>query len=367
MKINISNATFSSIVGIGEKIKAIEILENRSFLHLQRGVNMVTNIDLKDVWSKIDPNSPAMQLYAPNTGHTSLKKAILEEYKFSDGDLKNISITPGGMPALDLVIQLLRVENIYFPKFYWGSYSKVATIRNQSFSFYDALLDIDISTMNDSCCVLVCDPNNPTGIKLPEAKVLNKILEIQNTGAIVIYDCPYKKLFGDYNAEGFRGAKNVIITESFSKWMGLPGLRLGFIHSTNEDFNRELNIRLLYEFNGVSSPSQVLAETILTTQEGRDALREFKEKTTVDIKKNIDWLKFHKFLPMKFYGEGTPQGIFAIVNDSEDFLLSHEIGSVGLEKFIYHERDMWTSYSRICVSVPHDEFVKYFSKMILNN
>lgn len=362
MKINISNATFSSIVGIGEKIQKIENEKGKKFLKLNRGVNMVTNINLTDVWKTISPNSSNLQLYAPNTGHTALKYAIQNEYKFEDP--KNISITPGGMPALDLVIQLLQVENIYFPKFYWGSYSKMATIRKKSFSFYDSFLDIDVTGLNDSSCILVCDPNNPTGIKLDEQKVINKIWEIQNTGAIVIYDSPYKKLFyGDYNYVSLRGAKNVIITESFSKWMGLPGLRLGFIHSVNEDFNKELNIRLLYEFNGVSSPSQELAIAILSTHEGRKALYEFKEVTTIDIQKNIDYLHKNNFLPKIFYGDGKPQGIFAIVNDSEDFLLQHDIGSVGLDKFVYYDKDMYSSYARVCVSVPHEEFVHYFSKI----
>ena len=268
------------------------------------------------------------------------------------------------MPALDLVIQLLNVENIYFPKFYWGSYSKMATIRKQPFSFYDHLLDIDISNLNDSSCVLVCDPSNPTGIKMEEDRMIDKIWEIQNTGAIVIFDSPYKKLFGEYKPMSFYGAKNVIITESFSKWIGLPGLRLGFIYSTNEDFNRELNIRLLYEFNGVNSPSQVIVEKLLTTPEGKKAIEDFKKTTTDHISQNIEYLYNNGFLPKKIYNLQKPMGIFAIVNDSEDFLFQHDIGSVGLDKFVYYDKDLWSSYARVCVSVPHEEFVKYFRNLV---
>ena len=364
MKINISNATFSSIVGIGEKIVQVEKETGRKFLKLNRGVNMVTNIDLTNIWKMIDPNSQAFQLYAPNTGHLSLKEAIIENYGFLTSSPKNISITPGGMPALDLVIQLLHVENIYFPKFYWGSYSKMATIRKQSFSFYDDFLKIDISQLNDSSCILLCDPNNPTGIKMKEELVFEKMREIQNTGAIIVYDSPYKKLFGPFAPGNYMGMKNLIITESFSKWMGLPGLRLGFIHSTNEDFNKELNIRLLYEFNGVSSPSQVIVEKLLTTKFGHYAIRDFQKETTSHIEKNIQYLSENGFLPKEIYNGNNPLGIFAIVNKSEDFLFQHDIGSVGLDKFVYYDKDMYSSYARICVSVPHEEFVKYFSKIV---
>lgn len=365
MKINISNATFSSIVGIGEKIAKVEKETGRKFLKLNRGVNMVTHIDLKEVYEAIDPNSPAFQLYAPNTGSQGLKFQIAREYDLNKYNLDNISITPGGMPALDLVIQLLNVENIYFPKFYWGSYSKMATIRKKPFSFYDSFLDIDCSGLNDSSCILICDPNNPTGVKIDEEKMVAKIWEIQNTGAIVIFDSPYKKLFYTNTDFPFADAPNVIITESFSKWIGLPGLRLGFIHSTNKEFNKELNIRLLYEFNGVASPSQVFVEMLLGTVAGNMAISEFRKTTTEHIQKNIKYLKDKGFLPETIYGDELPLGIFAIVNDSEDFLFQHDIGSVGLDKFTYYDKDLWSSYARVCVSVPHEQFVEYFSKIVI--
>ena len=136
MKVNISKATFSSIVGIGEKILQVEKETKRKFLKLNRGVNAVTHIDLKNVMSNLDPNSPQFQSYAPNTGFNSLKFQIARTYDFDKAQLDNISITPGGMPALDLILQLLDVNKVYFPKFYWGSYSKMATIRKKQFDFY---------------------------------------------------------------------------------------------------------------------------------------------------------------------------------------------------------------------------------------
>ena len=143
MKINVSKATFSSIVGIGQKVKKASKESGERYLELNRGVNAVTEIDLNEVMKMVDYNSKEFQIYAPNLGIESFRKAIVKEYFPSfaqfEGFENNISVTPGGMPALDLVIQMLNVENIYFPKFYWGSYSKMATIRQKPFSFYDNL------------------------------------------------------------------------------------------------------------------------------------------------------------------------------------------------------------------------------------
>lgn len=372
MRINVSKATFSSIVGIGQKVKKAALESGKEYLELNRGVNSVVGIDLTEIQKMMNFNAKEFQLYAPNLGIDSLRKAIVSEYfpsytNYMDDMAKNISITPGGMPALDLIIQTLNVDNIYFPEFYWGSYSKMATIRNKPFSFYDSLdyfNEEKLATLNESTCIFICDPNNPTGMKLDDYYLYQKIDEISKTGAIVIFDSPYRKLF--YHDRFFEQLMlpNVIIAESFSKWIGLPGARLGFIHSTNKEFNEELNIRLLYEFNGVSSPSQLLVEKILTTDEGQEAICDFQDETTEHITSNILWLRENNLLVDEIYKGENPIGIFAIINKSEDFLFQNKIGAVGLDKFVYHNKDNWSSYSRICVSVPHELFVKFMKNII---
>jgi aspartate/methionine/tyrosine aminotransferase len=370
MKINVSNATFSSIVGIGQKVKKASLDTGEKYIELNRGVNAVTEIDLSGVMSQIDVNAKSFQVYAPNLGLESFRKAIAKEYFPSQasqsGFENNIAITPGGMPALDLVIQILNVENILFPKFYWGSYSKMATIRNKKFSFYEQLDDLEFEKLNDSTCVFICDPNNPTGMKLDDEYLYENIKKIASTGAIVIFDSPYRKLFyeNDTFFDKIAVLDNVIVTESFSKWVGLSGLRMGFIFTKNKSFNSELNIRLLYEFNAVSAPAQLIIEQVITSEVGRNALDVFQKETTSQIAKNIQFLKQHDLLVKEIYGEETPMGIFAIIKLSEDFLFQHKIGAVGLDKFVYHDKDTWSSYARICVSVQHELFVEFMSKVI---
>ena len=364
MKINLSKATFSSIVGIGEKILSVEKQTGRKFLKLNRGVNAVTNIDLTDIMDQIDPNSGEFQLYAPNTGIPKLKSNIALHYSLNKDNLDNISITPGGMPALDLILQILDVDLVHFPQFYWGSYSKMATIRKKDYIFYNSFLDMDTSKLTDKDCIFLCDPNNPTGIKINDKDLINKIIEIQKTGAILIFDCPYRKLFYENIDLHFSEMPNVIIAESFSKWIGLPGVRLGFIYSCNEEFNKELNIRLLYEFNGVSSPSQVIVNQLLDSYKGQSEILKFKNKTISDIAENIEWLKNNNFLPKEIYGENKPVGIFSIINVTEECLFDNNIGSVGLDKFSGLDKDIWSKYSRVCVSVPHNNFIEYFSPLI---
>ena len=370
MKINPSKVTFSSIVGIGQKVTKAEKETGEEYLHLNRGVNAVTNINLSEVVKNIDPNTKEYQVYAPNLGMETLRRSIVKEYFPSENtdEFKNVTIMPGGMPGLDMIIQTLNVDNIIFPRFYWGSYSKMATIRGKSFSFYDELSDLDQSLLNHNTCVFICDPNNPTGIKLDDEQLFKYINKLNFHGVTVIFDSPYRKLFNLFEGQidlfdRISNMSNVIVCESFSKSLGISGARLGFVWCNNKEFNSELNIRILYEFNGVCSISQLLVNELLTSDEGRKAVREFREITCEHIFKNINYLKDNELLANEIYGKDIPRGMFAIINMAEDFLFKNKIGAVGLDKFVHHDKDMYSSYSRICLSVPHDRFVKFFDKI----
>lgn len=370
MKVNNSNAAFSSIVSIGENLQRLTKENNCEYLPLNRGVNSVVPIDIKEAVQSLDLSSPKLLNYPPNSGLPELKNGINVEYFYGKGDINNIFITAGGMVSLDLIFQCLKVDRVYLNKFYWDSYSKICQIRNQNCDFYDSL---DQDFLPNSI-IVICDPNNPTGIQLPTEYLYNKIKELNDKGVIVVFDSPYRKIFNlqeDFFYRIFK-MKNVIISESFSKSLGLSGMRIGFIHSNNEELNKELNIRILYSFNGTSAFSQLLVSKLLPTStvdtcDMKDIPADrFKIKTAHDIGKNIEYLYARGFLNHSIYDNGKikPVGIFAIVNMTEQFLLNNYIGSVSLDKFVGSMyKDEYRSFSRICVSVPHEKFVSFFDKI----
>lgn len=366
MKINKSNVTFSSIVGIGEKVKQASEKESVEYLALNRGVNAVVNIDLTKAISRIDPNSASYQVYAPNSGITSLRHSIMKSYFPSQPieKYKNVTVMPGGMPGLDLIIQTLDVETIVFPKFYWGSYSKMATIRGKNYDFYDGIYTLDANDYNSNHCIFICDPNNPTGIKIDDHDLYYKIRQLSETGAIIVFDCPYRKLFEfDDDMDLFDAIvklPNVIVCESFSKSLGLSGARLGFIYCNDEEFNTELAIRTLYEFNGVCTPSQLLVNQLLTTCTSE--VRTFQRTTARNIVENINYLTDRDLYATEIYGNNIPHGMFAVINVTESELFKHKIGAVSLDKFTV-DKQKYSKYSRICLSVPSDKFQKFFDNV----
>jgi len=360
-----TGAKFSAIVGIGETIRQMSHTSGEEYLMLNRGVNAVTNINLNQVIPLIDFNSNEIQVYPPARGSLELKKAINQSYFFNKATNNQILVTGGGMMGLDLLFQTIDVERFYLPLFYWGSYAQILTIRNKKSDFYSNYEEIEqnIDKYPKSAFV-ICDPNNPIGDKYDDRKMLNLISKINNAGHIVIWDSPYRRIFHDDSDDFFyqiAQMENVIINESFSKSVGLSGQRIGFIFNQDTDFMEELAIRLMYATNGINGFAQKLVTLLLSTSEGKQAVKEFKSITVAGIQENIRFLKEKGFLANEFYKNSVPTGIFVIVNKTQEELLNHKIGSVSLGYFTKLKPTIGNKYARISVSVPSDKIKKGFN------
>lgn len=371
MKTKISGATYSSIVGIGEKMRELSLKEGKEYLYTNRGINAVVNIDLSEVIPMIDFNSKDIQVYPPNNGRHSFRDAINDYYFHGKSDPNNIYVTNGGMNALDLITQCLDVDYIYIFNFYWGSYAKIMTINNVAYKFYDSFefLEDNLDIMQNSA-VIICDPNNPLGDKYDDDELLALVKKLNDNGTVIIWDSPYRKLFFEEKDDMYGKLlqfENLIIADSFSKSIGLSGQRLGFIHSQNKVFNDEFNIHLLYATNGINAFSQILVEKILSTEEGKKAARNFRKKTVEDITKNIEYLEGKGLLAKEFYQHSKPVGIFVIVNKTQDELMKFRIGSVSLSFFTGMDKEKSAKYARICVSVEHEKFKSFFDELLKGN
>ncbi|MCD6200790.1 MAG: pyridoxal phosphate-dependent aminotransferase [Bacteroidales bacterium] len=366
MKIHKSGAKYSAIVGIGENLKKLMQETGEEYLFLNRGVNSVVPVNLTEVVKNIDFNSSAIQVYPPNSGALNLKNAISEEYFHGKADTDLITVSGGSMSALDQIFTMLDVDKIMLPSFYWGAYANVCRIRNKEFDVYYTLEELEerLSELKNTA-VVICDPNNPVGNKLSDGEVLDVIRTLSEHGITVIYDSPYRRVFYDGDDEMYirlMNLKDVLIVESFSKCVGLSGQRVGFVWSNDPEFIQEFNLRILYVHNGVNGFAQQLVYQLLTSPEGKKAVREFKEKTRQDIRKNIEYLREKGILAEEFYQNSEPWGIFAIANKSYDELMEKKIGSVPLDFFTRDEKEKAKNYARICVSVPHEKLREFFSR-----
>jgi aspartate aminotransferase len=365
MNIDKSKVTFSSIVEIGELAQKLEKESGDKYLKLHRGVMDVTNIDLNSFTDKIDFNDKKIQHYGGNDGDDSLIKTIKSNFNLENHFVLTV---PGGMATLDLVINSLSDKTFWIPKYHWGSWNKILMTHGKEIKTFNDF-DLDNTTCfenNESEVVMLCYPSNPTGF-LPKLEEISKFAKnCKDNNKTLILDMPYYYLFNEPTDEIYKlYTENVIILSSFSKSVGLSGLRVGYIATLNEELYSTLRVRSLYKYNSISTVPQTIINNLFTTNQGKQSFDNYRRKTQSHIKKNIEYLSKRNLLFSEY--KSIPVGPFAIVNRTFDELLKNKITSVPLNKFTIGDcSDEIKNYSRISVSVDHDLFIKYFDKVLEN-
>lgn len=130
---------------------------------------------------------------------------------------------------------------------------------------------IDFVNKRKPKLVIISNPNNPTGSLIPKKDIVEIIKSVD---CMVILDEAYIE-FADYpKGDDTREFENLIVLRTFSKALGLAGIRLGYMLA---------NKKTIGYINRVRSPYNV---NILSQEMGIKALEE--EKTN---KKNIELIK----------------------------------------------------------------------------
>ena len=352
MRVNTATVTYSSIVKIGENIQKLEKESGLKYLKLHRGVMDVTNIDINSIGLNLDLNSLATQQYSGNDGHPALISEIKKEFNLES----NIIVTPGGMAALDLIINSLENKKFYIPTFHWGSWNKILKTHEKELNTFN---DFELENFRPrSGVVMLCYPSNPTGY-CPDLKTIREFINYsKENGITVVLDLPYYHLFNDNKISELL-LDNVILVSSFSKSIGLSGYRVGYISTKNEELYKTLTIRSLYKYNSISTLPQIIIAELLKEKK---AIREYKDITIEHITKNIKYLTDNGLLFNEY--SSIPVGPFAVINIGFERLLENRISSVPINNFALVKERVYDNCSRISVAVNHDLFKEYFDKLL---
>jgi len=77
--------------------------------------------------------------------------------------------------------------------------------------------------------IYVVDPNNPLGSACTAAEIDGIVKAARDAGAYLIHDCTYRHFAYDHTLAATRYPERTITIYSFSKWLGLAGLRIGAV------------------------------------------------------------------------------------------------------------------------------------------
>lgn len=77
--------------------------------------------------------------------------------------------------------------------------------------------------------VYIVDPNNPLGTACTPAEIDAIAAIVRDCGAYLVHDCTYRHFAHDHTLAATRLPERTLTVYSFSKWLGLAGLRVGAI------------------------------------------------------------------------------------------------------------------------------------------
>lgn len=222
----------------------------------------------------------------PDPHQQKLKTKIATVKKIS---IENIFVGNGSDEPIDLLFRAFcepGVDNVLIAEPTYGMYTVSANVNNVAIKNIPLQSDFDLDVEGISKAwnkntklLFVCSPNNPSGNRLSEEKIIRLLTTFQG---LVVVDEAYIDFT---QREGFlpkiKSYANLVVLQTLSKAWGLASLRIGMCFAQTEIIHVLTKIKPPYNISGIN---QQLAEEALNDVER-------KEQNVQEIIAQRSWLK----------------------------------------------------------------------------
>jgi aspartate aminotransferase len=224
-------------------------------------------------------NFECSRSYYPSVGSGELAEKIIDHERLKYGvsiSLDNVVITAGGMHALSLVFKDVAAKKpagtVLCLDTTFVGVANVIELCGLKVRFVDKHFgNMDLEYIRehlspDVCCMYLNSPQNPSGQYITN-HLLAKIVDLCDTiDVCLVVDAVYDAYFFDghipVSVFDFSRTNNIYSVCSMSKNFGLPGIRIGWLMSSEENIRRSAFL-LENENVSISSISQELANIAL--------------------------------------------------------------------------------------------------------
>lgn len=174
--------------------------------------------------------------YAPPLGFEALRQAIVQDLGVQGVEAV---VTEGGVNALATICRarcrpgktLVTTD----PTWKWpGLFARQEGAEVVEIPIYDPATQyrltpeaLEKAVDARTAIIYIVDPNNPLGICYSPAEIQSFVKIAQRHGALLVHDCTYRDFANGHYPALNASTDNVIVSMSFSKWLGLAGLRIG--------------------------------------------------------------------------------------------------------------------------------------------
>ncbi len=174
--------------------------------------------------------------YAPPLGFEALRAAIVADLGVEGVEAL---VTEGGVNALALVCRARCRPGTTFvttdPTWKWPClFARQAGAEVIEIPIYDPACAYRLTPAALRAAVdartrviYIVDPNNPLGICYTREEITAFAAIAKEVGALLVHDCTYRDFADGHHPALLEAPDNAVVSLSFSKWLGLAGLRIG--------------------------------------------------------------------------------------------------------------------------------------------
>jgi len=260
-------------------------------------------------------------IHYPDPEQRDLKKAAASYYGVGE---ENVLPGNGSVELINLALETLRPSKVIIPSPAFTEYAMSAKARGIEVELLDLtkngfMWDGDfeellIKKMSLGSLVIVCNPNNPTGILVSSENIRALMKEAKRKGAFLLLDEAFIDFIGEHESLGREAVNypNIIILRSLTKFFALPGLRLGFAIANRDLVSR---IEKLKDPWNVNTFAAAVGREVLKDEEYIKRTREY-----IDRERNFLWHKLKEFDGLKPF---KPSANFILVKITGNFTASY--------------------------------------------
>lgn len=314
-------------------------------------------------------------IYAPPVGLEELRRQIVDQLGVPD---QSAIISDGAVASLYHICHVLLKAGDELvttdPTWNWpivfarsvGAVVKQIPIYGEEYNFRLSPQRLAESLTDKTRIVYLVDPNNPLGTCCTPAEIEQIMRIVDNSNAVLVHDCTYRDFaYGHTLAARFNPART-ITTYSFSKWLGLAGLRVGAMISSGDI------LKLLAEAPPNNLGSNILSQRAavagfkIKNEWFPEVLRQQRHNQAM-IKHAVDGIRGMK---MPVY---PSNGNFVIIETSEAKVTPEALVAAYQERGImirqgsYHTPTFGARFIKVSTSVPTawiEEFCALLPQML---
>lgn len=174
--------------------------------------------------------------YAPPLGFEALRAGIVEDLGTPGAEAL---VTEGGVNALAMVCRAWCRPGTTFvttdPTWKWPClFATQMGAQVIEIPIYDPAVNyrltpeaLKANVDERTAIIYLVDPNNPLGIRYTREEIEAFAAIARDCGAILVHDCTYRDFADGHTPALHASPEGAIVSLSFSKWLGLAGLRIG--------------------------------------------------------------------------------------------------------------------------------------------